>query len=154
MEDYEDDPSAADEEDPGGISGSGTGTAGEEDEAGMSASGEGEAESAPPIPAPPASGSSVYPGGGGPVFPKDAAHGRIEGSVKMLVSISTEGKLLGYYKLASSGDELLDQHVFKYIEIDFVPIPLEYDYSMEMTISFRDFTTGVEYGEIQWLNVP
>ncbi len=71
MEDYEDDPSAADEEDPGGISGSGTGTAGEEDEAGMSASGEGEAESAPPIPAPPASGSSVYPGGGGPpVFPK------------------------------------------------------------------------------------
>ncbi len=154
MEDYEDDTPPEDEQDPGGISGSGTGTAGEEDQAGMSESGEGEAESAPPIPAPPASGSSIYPGGGGPVFPKHAQHGRIEGSVKVLVSISTEGKMLGYYKLASSGDEQLDQYVFDFFENDFVPIPLERDYSMEMTISFRDFTPSTEYGEIRWLDSP
>ena len=151
-EELEPEPSEQETE-PGGISGYGTGAAGEDDQGGASESGEGEAESAPPIPAPPASGNSIYPGGGGPVFPKDAAHTRLEGSVGVIVHVSTDGRLLDFFIVFPSGDAFLDDYVRNYMERDWRPIPLELDYSMNMTIIFRDFNTHIEYGEIQWLNV-
>ena len=139
-------------------SGSGSGTEGEQDDVGTTESGEGEAETAPPAPAPPPSGRSLHAGGGTPLYPKNAEHDGVEGTVKLAASVSASGEIISVVVTESSGDTRLDQQALRTIQLGWKFKEAQYDYVIDLDVIFtreqNRFTTDVQYGEVRWINVP
>lgn len=139
-------------------SGSGTGTHGSSDEPGTTESGEGTADAAPPAPPPPASGRDLHGGGGVPVYPKNAEHDGVEGVVFLIIEVSADGVLQDVALERSSGDLRLDTQAMRYIQGMWTFVGQPYDYSMQVAVVFsredNRFVSNVEYGEVNWLNVP
>jgi protein TonB len=139
------------------VSGSGTGTGGSDDQPGTSESGSGTAQTAPPPPPPPASGRGLH-GGGVPTYPKNAEHDGVEGVVFLVIEVSADGKLLNVVLEGSSGDNRLDVQAMRYVEGMWTFASQPYDYSMQVAVVFSKednrFVSNVEYGEVNWLNVP
>ncbi|HHY10296.1 MAG TPA: TonB family protein [Firmicutes bacterium] len=135
--------------------GSGEGTQGEADAPGLAQSGEGEAESAPPAPAPLPGGFSLYPGGGNPIYPKDAAHEGKEGTVITTVRVTASGQLQEVITTQSSGHEDLDAQA-KY-EAEMAPWPEhDFDYEVEVkhTYTREEFVPSVSYGLMKPQDAP
>lgn len=143
---------------PPQTSGSGTGTEGADDSAGESQSGTGTAETAPPAPPPPPSGSSLHVGGGSPLYPKNAEHDGVEGTVLLIVDVLANGELDKIVLGVSSGDERLDVQALRYVEGLWTFKEQNYDYQMEIEVVFSKdenrFITSLNYGDVKWLNAP
>lgn len=139
-------------------SGSGTGIDGSDDTSGTTQSGEGTAESAPPLPAPPPSGHSLHIGGGNPLYPKNAEHDGVEGTVLLVLHVSASGELRNVIISKSSGDERLDNQAERYIKEMWSLRQMPYDYSLDIGVVFTKeenrFRSSITYGDVNWMNVP
>ncbi|NLJ74831.1 MAG: TonB family protein [Firmicutes bacterium] len=139
-------------------SGSGHGILGEQDNVGTTQSGEGEAETAPPAPPPPPSGRSLHVGGGTPLYPKNAEHDGVEGTVKLAASVASSGEIISVVIVESSGDTRLDQQALRTIQLGWKFKDAQYDYLIDLEVIFTrqqdGYTTDVQYGEVEWINVP
>lgn len=140
------------------VSGSGSGSHGSSDEPGTTESGTGTTDAAPPAPPPPASGRELHGGGGVPVYPKNAEHDGVEGIVFMVIEVAADGVLQNVTLERSSGDLRLDTQATRYVEGLWTFVSQPYDYSMQVAVVFsredNRFVSNVEYGEVNWLNVP
>lgn len=139
-------------------SGSGTGTDGSDDTPGTTQSGEGTADSAPPLPAPPPSGHSLHIGGGSPLYPKNAEHDGVEGTVLLVLEVAAGGDLRNIVISKSSGDVRLDNQAKRYIQEMWSLRQMPYDYSLDIGVVFTKednrFRSSITYGDVNWLNVP
>ncbi|NLM26028.1 MAG: energy transducer TonB [Firmicutes bacterium] len=123
---------------------------------GTQESGVGEAEVAPPPPPPPPSGRSAHIGGRNPIYPKDAEHEGIEGTVTLDVTVSRSGQVIDVELVASSGDPRLDLQAIQTIKLLWEFQGMYRDYVVTLDIEFTRATDGsfgsqVHYGDTRWL---
>ncbi len=147
--------SDSDQTEPGGPTGSGESDLAFDDDAeqAVEESGTGEADTAPPPPPPPPSGRSVHSSGDRPLYPKDAEHEGVEGTVVLQIIVSLEGETQQVLVLESSGDSRLDEHARRTVESGWRFEGAQYDYAVTLSVSFELGSDAAQYefGDVEWL---